>query len=81
MTLTLKATIYADDVGQHPSKEYLWVESWLEKWAEKVAIVNYSSGGWEHLWDVSGPIEAIEEIPSNLLCGSDWAGIHCKSKL
>jgi hypothetical protein len=51
------------------------VESWAAKWTNAVRIANYSSGGWEHLWDVEASDEAIQEIPSAWLCSSEWAGI------
>ena len=73
-----KATIFAGDFDEHPSEEYSWVECWLEKWRESIVVAEYSSGGWEHIWNVLGPKEAIDEIRSDLLCGSDWAGITGK---
>ncbi len=46
---------------------------WLEKWKGKVKVTSYSSGGWEHLWDIEGPSEAIAEVPERLNCYSQWA--------
>ena len=74
----LKASIYADDVGSEPSRDFLWGESWLEKWNEHVVVKNYHTGGWEHIWEVLGPAQAINEIPRHLLCGSTWAGVTGK---
>jgi hypothetical protein len=50
------------------------VEKWLNKWRESIVVAEYTSGGWEHIWNVSGPKEAIKEIPEDLLCASEWAG-------
>jgi len=47
---------------------------WFEKRGTEVVVVHYSTGGWEHIWDVFGPEVAIDEIPSHLLCSSEWAG-------
>ncbi len=69
-----KVTVFCEDFDEHPSEDFIWVKAWLKKWGESVLVADYSTGGWEHLWDVSGPREAIEEIPERLLCGSDWAG-------
>jgi hypothetical protein len=38
-----------------------------------VRVVNYSSGGWEHLWNVEAPSEAVAEVPEHLLCESEWS--------
>lgn len=68
-----KEKIYVDDADIERSADYIWVVNWLEKWGEKIEIADYSTGGWEHIWDVSGPKEAIAEIPNHLRCASDWA--------
>ncbi|WP_417268677.1 hypothetical protein [Celeribacter baekdonensis] len=73
-----KATIFVEDFDEVFAHDFLWVKMWLEKWKENIAVSKYSTGGWEHIWDVFGPKGAIEEIPENLLCGSDWAGISGK---
>jgi hypothetical protein len=73
MTRLVRSTIYADDVGNEPSADYRWVAAWLERWRDVVRVADYSSGGWEHLWDVEGPPEAISEVPDHLLCGSAWS--------
>ncbi|WP_375699925.1 hypothetical protein [Pseudophaeobacter sp. TrK17] len=75
MKIDCRATIFAGDFDEHPSDDYVWVAAWLEKWGENIIVASYSTGGWEHIWNVSGPKDAIEEIPENLLCGSDWAGV------
>ncbi|MCG3269504.1 hypothetical protein [Yoonia sp. I 8.24] len=68
-----KATIFVGDFHDHPSQQYTWMQNWLNKWGDKVVVASYSSGGWEHVWDVSGPKEAIKEISQDLLCASEWA--------
>jgi hypothetical protein len=68
-----RITIYADDSGNEPSEDFRWVEAWLTRWGSKVRVADYSSGGWEHCWDVEGPLEAIAEVPDHLLCGSAWS--------
>ena len=50
-----RITIYADDSGSEPSEDFRWVDAWLTRWGSAVRIANYSSGGWEHIWDVEGP--------------------------
>lgn len=79
MSKVYKATIFAGDFGEHPSEEYSLVERWLEKWSEVIEVAEYSTGGWEHIWDVSGPKQAIDDIPDEFLCGSDWAGPEGKA--
>ena len=49
------------------------VSAWLEKWEGKVRAANYSTGGFEHIWDVEGPTEAIAELPEEWLCDSEWS--------
>jgi hypothetical protein len=73
MTQLRRITIFADDAGDSPSDDYLWVRAWLDRWNSKIQIAHYSSGGWEHLWDLEGPEEAIAELPTHLLCCSEWA--------
>ena len=36
-------------------------------------VVDYSTGGWEHIWDVDAPLEALQELPKSLFCSSAWA--------
>lgn len=73
MSQLRRITIFADDSGDKPSKDFLWVKAWLERWKAKVRVANYSSGGWEHLWDVEGPEETLAEVLDHLLCSSEWA--------
>ncbi|MGH8710785.1 MAG: hypothetical protein ACREVA_05660 [Burkholderiales bacterium] len=67
----IRATIYVDHVDN--SKDFDFVEAWLKKWQGKVRVADYSTGGWEHTWDVEGPEEAISEIPAEWLCESEWS--------
>lgn len=55
------------------STDFDWVYDWLEKWKENVVIADYSSGGWEHLWDLEAPQEALDEVPQDYFCASAWA--------
>ena len=71
--LPLRATLFADDPGETRSEPFRKVEAWLEKWREAVRIENYSSGGWQHCWDVEAPLGALKELPKRLFCFSDWA--------
>jgi len=49
------------------------VRAWLKKWEGKVRVADYSTGGYEHLWDIEGPEEAIAELPKEWLCDSKWS--------
>ncbi len=68
-----RATLFVDDPAEDRPPEFLFVEAWLERWQGRVLVADYSSGGWEHLWNVEGPEEAIAELPETILCSSDWA--------
>jgi hypothetical protein len=68
-----RITLFADDPGDQPSNDYAWVDAWLQRWKGRVRVVNYSSGGWEHLWNVEAPSEAVAEVPEHLLCESEWS--------
>jgi hypothetical protein len=68
-----RITLFADDPDDERPADYVWVEAWLERWKGQVRVVDYSTGGWEHLWDVEAPPEAAAEIPEHLLCGSAWS--------
>lgn len=69
----MKITVFVDHVDDN--SDFLFMKSWLDKWEKSVHIENYSSGGWEHIWDIDAPEEAVKEIPKNWLCSSKWAGI------
>lgn len=66
----MKITIYVDD-DDDPS-HYEWVVNWIEKWKNLVIVADYSTGGWEHCWDLEAPVEAIKEVPEEYLCESRW---------
>jgi hypothetical protein len=66
-----RVTVYVDHVES--SADFDWVQNWLFKWEGKAKVAAYSSGGWEHCWDIEAPVEAIEELPVNWLCASEWA--------
>lgn len=65
-----RITIYIDHLDS--SLNFEWMRSWLAKWCESVHVAKYSTGGWEHCWDLEAPIEAIAEIPEEWLCTSEW---------
>lgn len=68
-----RATIYVDHLGDGTPPELQLVLDWLDRWQDNVRVVDYSTGGWEHSWNVEGPVEAITELPPDLLCDVDWA--------
>ena len=53
--------------------DYKAVEAWFERWRDQVNEVEYSSGGWEHLWDIEASAEAIADLPKSFLCDSEWS--------
>ena len=69
----VRATIAIMDAEREPSPEARWVRSWFERWGEAVRVANYSTGGFEHLWDVEGPPEAIQELPEEFTAISEWS--------
>lgn len=52
-----------------------WVSAWIIKWKSefKLTVHDYSTGGWEHLWDIEASQEAINEVRKNYLCDSKWS--------
>ena len=66
-----KATIYVDHVDS--PKDFDFVQAWLKKWEGEVHVVDYSTGGWEHIWDIEVSNEALSEIPADWLCSSKWS--------
>ena len=68
-----RITIYIDHVDD--DSDFIFMEAWLEKWKNDIHIEDYSTGGWEHTWDIEAPHDAVKEIPENWLCSSEWAGI------
>ena len=57
------------------SSDYDWVSAWIIKWKSefKLTVHGYSTGGWEHIWDIETTQEAIDEVPENYLCDSEWS--------
>ncbi len=57
------------------SSDFDWMEAWIKKWKNlnKLKVADYSTGGWEHYWDIEAVQEAIEEVPEEYLCASEWA--------
>jgi hypothetical protein len=57
------------------SSDFDWVHAWIIKWKSQFAlsIAHYSSGGWEHSWDIEATQEAINEVPQDYLCDSAWS--------
>jgi hypothetical protein len=53
--------------------DYKAAEAWFERWQNQVNVVDYSSGGWEHLWDVEASAEAVADLPKDFLCDSQWS--------
>lgn len=49
------------------ASDFDWVRAWLDKWADKVTISDYSSGGWEHLWDVEAPKITVTKLDNFLI--------------
>ena len=69
--MLLKASLYVDDVDD--SSDFLRVKGWLEKWGPTVTVRQYSTGGWEHCWNVEVPLQALFELPKAFFCASAWA--------
>lgn len=53
--------------------DYELVEAWFKNWEKEVNVVGYSTGGWEHLWDIEATQAAAESVPQNWLCDSEWS--------
>lgn len=68
-----RITIFVLDRDDKDSEEYLWVEKWLAKWGTTIHVAGYSTGGYEHIWDIEGPEDAISEVPNEFLCDSAWS--------
>jgi hypothetical protein len=68
-----RATIFVEHIDS--STDFDRVQEWLKKWGVAVRVEDYSSGGWEHLWDVEAPEDALAELPREFFCSSEWAGL------
>jgi hypothetical protein len=55
--------------------------AWIDKWKDFLSHLsgNQGCGCCVDMYDVEGPAEAIDDIPSTLLCGSEWAGVQGRS--
>jgi hypothetical protein len=67
-----KITIYVDQIDD--SIEFDQVQEFLTRWKSAITIADYSTGGWEHTWNLIIHDDAIQEIPKHWLCSSEWAG-------
>ncbi|MCL2011492.1 MAG: hypothetical protein FWG75_01710 [Cystobacterineae bacterium] len=68
--MSRKVSIFVED--DEDSTEFDQVREFLARWGSAITIVNYSSGGWEHYWDLLVPESALAEIPEHWLCESKW---------
>ncbi len=57
------------------SSDYDWVSAWIIKWKSEfqLTVADYSTGGWEHYWDIEASEAAIAEVPENYFCDSEWS--------
>jgi hypothetical protein len=67
-----KVTIYVDHLED--SREFDQVQEFLARWKTQITVADYSTGGWEHIWDLLVPEDALAEIPQYWLCASEWSG-------
>jgi hypothetical protein len=72
MEMEARASICAlvDNAGEVDEAEY-----WLEKNRERLSYVSEMNGCGccVSSWDIQGPKEIIDSLPSNLSSGSSWA--------
>jgi hypothetical protein len=73
MTKLKRITIFV--LHHDDASDYEWVAAWIIKWKSefKLTVHDYSSGGWEHLWNIETIQEAVDEVPQDYLCSSEWA--------
>ncbi len=71
MSALKRITIYVDHVDS--SADFDWVRAWLSKWKGRVTVAHYSTGGWEHCWDVEATAKEAAEVPERFLCSSAWS--------
>jgi len=67
----VRATIFVEHIDS--SDDFDVVTAWLQKWDGIARVERYSTGGYEHLWDVEAPAEALGELPKEWLCDSKWS--------
>ena len=68
----VRCTLFAD----HPDDDSADVDAvlaWHERWGKSVKVVDYSTGGSEHLWNVEAPLNALQELPKRFFRSSAWA--------
>ena len=63
-----------EKLGDKPS-DAQWVHEWILKWkrVDQLRVVDYSSGGWEYLWDIEASDAAVAEVPESYFCDSEWS--------
>ena len=71
MSTIKRITIYVDH--DDSSDDFDMVQAWLDKWKGQAIVSDYTTGGWEHCWDIEAPTEAVAEVPEDWLCASEWA--------
>ncbi len=68
----VRVTLFADHPGNDDT-DFAFVRQWIERWPSDVRVETYSTGGWEHVWDIEASRTAIAEIPERFFCASEWA--------
>ena len=68
----MRATIC---VEADAAEEQALIEAWFTRWRSRLPYCsdNEGCGCCVDMWDVEGPIEAIGELPEQLLAMSAWA--------
>ena len=67
-----RATIVVEDGGDEPPEAYHQIVDWLIRWEKGARIVGYDFRDLEHVWDVEGRVDAIAELPREVLRESAW---------
>ena len=75
MTMSQLKRITIFVLHNEDASDYEWVAAWIIKWKRefKLTVAAYSTGGWEHLWDIETCAEAVAEVPADYLCDSEWS--------
>jgi hypothetical protein len=68
----VRVTLFADH-SSGDATDFKFILAWIEKWRNDANVSDYSTGGWEHIWDVDASRDAIAEIPKRFFCMSEWA--------
>ena len=55
--------------------DFNWVRAWIKKWKSlgELKVADYSTGGWEHYWEIEGSAAAVAEVPESYFCDSEWS--------